>query len=72
LVAEKNAFLDHDSHVELRQLVFVQESDLRGAVKLGNMSRAQGIALAKAARSAPTLSEELQELVWSALTAVPS
>jgi hypothetical protein len=58
-----NGWLDHDSHVELTQLHFFTESELKRAVKIGQMSAKEGDALSKAAQLATTLSADHKELI---------
>jgi hypothetical protein len=64
---DDNAFLDHDSYVELAMLHFFAESELRGVKKIGDMSRAQQVGLALAAQEARTLNDEQKALILEKL-----
>jgi hypothetical protein len=61
--AAKNAFLDHDSHVELTALHFFTESELRQATAIGRMSKDEAQALAQAAQGAITLNGEHKRVI---------
>jgi hypothetical protein len=68
LLKALNPFLDHDSYVELRQLLHFTPSEIATALQnpknpLGRLTRAQARDLATAARAAKTLSEEWKDLV---------
>jgi hypothetical protein len=66
-MAAQNAFLDHDSFVELNMLHFFSESELRSAVTLGEMTPLECVNLARTAQRAETLTQDLQDLIWSRL-----
>lgn len=67
LEAVHNAFLKHDSYVELTELHFFAESELRQARRLGHLTPSEARKLALAANEAATLSRERQELIWEQL-----
>jgi hypothetical protein len=60
--AANNAFLKHDSHVELTTLHFFTESELRQATKIGVMSESEAADLLLAVLAAPTLSQEHKDI----------
>lgn len=59
----KNVFLDHNSYVELRYLVYHYNDDIRDAEHLGRMSKPEAKALINAVQAAKTLSPEIKRLV---------
>jgi hypothetical protein len=70
---ERNAFLDHDSFVELRQLLCFSEQAIADALRLsknplGRMDKTEARLLAMTARHVPTLNEEQKDLIWQNLT----
>lgn len=71
ILSSKNAFLDHDSHVELTQLHFFAESELRKAERVGEMTQAEARLLAKAAQDAVTLNQDNKDLIWRRLASLP-
>ena len=71
-LAKNHTFLDHDSYVELRQLLRFGPADLERALSrasnlLGRMTPSEAMTLAWAAKRAETLSQELQNLIWERL-----
>jgi hypothetical protein len=70
LESSKNAFLEHDSYVELRELYFFPEHTLRGAREIGRLTPAEARRLAEAAQSAATLTQEWRELIRERLSAL--
>ena len=56
-------FLDHDSFVELRQLIRPFAYEIQQADYLGQLTFEQAAALLEAVRTARTLSEEHKELI---------
>lgn len=68
LLAADSDFLDHDSYVELRQLVRPYAYEIQQADHLGRLSREQAEALVLAAQQAETLSQEHKDLIAEALT----
>lgn len=72
LIAEENIFLEHDSFVELRQLLHFAPHIVAAAMRkpknpLGRLSKAEAVDLANTARRVVTLTEEYKDLVWSNL-----
>jgi hypothetical protein len=65
--ASENAFLDHDSYVELATLHFFAESELRAAKEIGEMTGIEKIKLAFAAREVETLNDEQKDLIFERL-----
>jgi hypothetical protein len=63
LSAAANAFLAHDSYVELQTLHFFSEAQLRQGTRIGLMSIEEMDALAEAALAAVTLSGEHKEII---------
>lgn len=67
IAADGNAFLEHDSYVELQSLSFFSESELRQARMVGQMSADEARKLAVVAQTADTLAPDRQELIWERL-----
>jgi len=75
LAAARNTFLEHDSYVELRQLYHFRPRAITAALRLpknplGALSTGEALALALAARRAPTLSQENSDIVWQNLASL--
>ena len=73
MTEERNAFLDHDSYVELRQLFHFSPRVVTAACRqannpIGRMSRSEAELLARTVRRVPTLTEEQKDLIWNNLT----
>jgi hypothetical protein len=58
-----NNFLHHDSYVELQQLVFHMNDDIRNAEAIGRLSKAEAKALNDAAQQAKTLTPEYKRII---------
>jgi hypothetical protein len=72
LLQDGNPFLEHDSYVELRQLYHFSRRAVTAALRLsknpiGVLSADEALALAMAARRAPTLSQENSDIIWQNL-----
>ena len=70
---ERNAFLEHDSFVELRQLLCFSEQAIADALRLsknplGRIDKTEACPLAMTARHVPALNEEQKDLIWQNLT----
>jgi hypothetical protein len=65
LQAGDNAFLRHDSYVELTELHFF--ADGHTAAEIGQLTANEARKLAEAARWAVTLSRDKQDLIWENL-----
>ncbi len=61
-------FLDHDSYVELRQLVRPFAYEIAEAEHLGNLSLQQAMSLMESVEQAETLSQEHKDLIIERLT----
>ena len=62
-----NPYLDHDSYVELQQLVRHLSDEIREAEFLGRLTLAEAKALADAAQAAETLPMEHKRLITECL-----
>jgi len=72
---EHNTFLDHDSYVELRQLLHFSEQAVTDALRLlknpiGRIDKNEARQLAMTARNVPTLNDEQKDLIWQNLTSL--
>lgn len=70
LFASESDFLDHDSYVELRQLIRPYAYDIQQAELLGRLTARQAASLVEAARLAESLTQEHKDLIASRLTPV--
>jgi hypothetical protein len=73
ITEERNAFLDHDSYVELRQLFHFSDGAVTDALRLsknplGRLEKPEARRLAMTARRVSTLNEEHKDLIWENLT----
>jgi hypothetical protein len=73
LMTATNTFLEHESFVELRQLLHFGPHAVAIAMReaknpLGRMSKTEARLLATAARRVPTLNQEQKDLIWVNLT----
>jgi len=69
LLKKANDFLHHDSYVELQQLVFHTNDDIRDAEHIGRLSKAEARALNDAAQKARTLTPEHKRIIADDLMA---
>ncbi len=67
LSAAESDFLDHDSFVELRQLVRPFAYDIAQARNLGRLTARQTRSLLESVEAAETLSDEQKELIRTSL-----
>jgi hypothetical protein len=67
LVQSRNAFLAHDSYVELQQLVRHMSDEIRDAEFVGRLSLAETKGLVEAAQAAETLPMEHKRLIAECL-----
>jgi hypothetical protein len=67
LLKSENAFLRHDSHVELQQLVRHGNDDIREAEKLGRLSKPEAVKLIAAVQAATTLTPEQKGIIVESL-----
>jgi hypothetical protein len=67
LLKSRNAFLTHDSYVELQQLVRHMSDEIRDAEWVGRLSLPEARALVEAAQAAETLPPEHQRLIAECL-----
>ena len=70
LLAAESDFLDHDSYVELRQLIRPYAYEIQQAEKLGRLTRRQAVALVAAVNEARTLQQDHKDLVAARLTPI--
>jgi hypothetical protein len=66
-VKSRNAYLAHDSYVELQQLVRHMSDEIRDAELVGRLSLAEARALVEAAQTAETLPAEHKRLIAESL-----
>jgi hypothetical protein len=69
LAKAKNAFLHHDSYVELQQLVRHWSDDIRAGEYIGRVTKAEAKALTEAAQQAKTLTPEQKRIIAENLVA---
>jgi len=67
LTKSRNAYLAHDSYVELQQLVRHMSEEIREAELVGRLSLAEARALVDAAQAAETLPMEHKRLIAECL-----
>lgn len=68
LLASESDFLEHDSYVELRQLIRPLAYDIAQAERIGTITQQQATALIAAAKGAKTLTEDHKDLIAERLS----
>jgi hypothetical protein len=58
-----NRFLHHDSYVELQQLIFHTNENIRNADHIGRLSKSEAKSLIEAAQKANTLTPEQRQII---------